>query len=331
VLTWVLSLVGGGVLLAIAGQRIALWPGDIDIVQMQWLWLAIALHVPYSLVRALRLRYALDPLVAQASDGARTRVAPSLLYGSGWVSFAMILLLPLRLGELSRPLLLARPQIPGLGLPEVTSAIATERIVDGLLVVGLLFLGLLAGPALAPGIEQHLAGIRAFGGWMALVFGIGFAGLVGLAVAPSWWAGLTRRLLGSRVAGIVLRVASALHPLMRPRFGIPFLAWSLVYWGLVVVQLTAVLLACGIELGPLAAATIVATIGLSIQLPGGPAQAGSFQIGALVGLQLYLHDDLVAGAGSSFTAVMYVLGLVGTGAMALPGIWLLRRRELSKC
>ncbi|MEM7415739.1 MAG: iron ABC transporter permease, partial [Gemmatimonadota bacterium] len=83
------------------------------------LWLAIALHVPYSLVRALRLRYALDPLVAEASEGARTRVAPSLLYGSGWVSFAMILLLPLRLGELSRPLLLVGPKVPGLGLPGV--------------------------------------------------------------------------------------------------------------------------------------------------------------------------------------------------------------------
>lgn len=324
--TWLVSLIGGVVLLVIAGRRIELWPGDLTIVHMHWLWVAVALHIPYSLVRALRLRYALDPLVAEHSGQAQARVPRALLYGSGWVSFLTILLLPLRLGELSRPLMLARPGLPGLGLAEVTAAIATERIVDGLLVVAMLFVGLFFGPQLAPAVAEHLAGIRAFGGWMALVFGAGLGGLVWLAWAPGWWREVTVKVLGQRVGAIVHRVARALHPLTRPRFGLPFLAWSLVYWGIVIAQLTAVLHACGLtELGPIAAATIVATIGLSIQLPGGPAQAGSFQLGAAVGLELYLQPDLVAGPGSSFTAVMYVLGLAGTGAMALVGAaWLAR-------
>ena len=44
------------------------------------------------------------------------------------------------------------------------------------------------------------------------------------------------------------------------------------------------------------AAALVATIGLSIQLPGGPAQAGSFQVGAIAGLSLFLDlEDASAG------------------------------------
>ncbi len=311
-------------MLVVAGRKIELWPETLEVVHIHWLWLAIALHIPYSIVRALRLRYALDPLVAQASGGEIARVPPRVLYGSGWVSFLMILLLPLRLGELSRPLLLARPNLPGLGLPEVTSAIATERIVDGLLIVAMLFFGLVFGPSLAPAVEPHLAGIRAFGSWMGLVFGAGLGGLVWLASAPRWWTRLATNLLGSKLGGIVERVATALHPLTRWRYGLPFLAWSLIYWAIVIGQLTAVLHACGLsQLGPVAAATIVATIGLSIQLPGGPAQAGSFQLGAAVGLELYLQPETVSTAGSGFTAVMYVLGLVGTGLVALVGaVWM---------
>ena len=47
-------------------------------------------------------------------------------------------------------------------------------------------------------------------------------------------------------------------------------------------------------------------VGLSIQLPGGPAQAGTFRLGAGKALGLYLDDAALQTAGSSFAAVMYI-------------------------
>ncbi len=341
--TWLLSLVGGAALLWLASQRIQLLPERIELARLDLLIAGIALYLPYAAIRALRLRYALDPVVARASAGAPgapvTRVPTALLYGSGWVSFFIILLLPLRLGELSRPVLLARPGLPGLGFTESLSAVATERAVDGLLVVGLLFLGLSTAADFSsssiPGVAERVADIQAFGRVMAVIFALALAVLIVAARAPAvvtrllervgTRAPLLRRLPIERVAGIVERLAAAIRPLGSRRHGLPFLAWSLLYWLITVVQLWLILRACGLALGLPEAATIVAVVGLSIQLPGGPAQAGSFQVGTALGLGLFIDETLLAGPGSSFAAIMYLLGLIGAAAMAGVGAWLLAR------
>jgi hypothetical protein len=59
----------------------------------------------------------------------------------------IVMLLPFRLGELSRPLMLTRAGEPGIGLAESVSAIAVERVVDGLVVVGMLSSGSAASVA----------------------------------------------------------------------------------------------------------------------------------------------------------------------------------------
>ncbi len=85
------------------------------------------------------------------------------------------------------------------------------------------------------------------------------------------------------------------------------------------------LLACGLDLGAGEAAVIVAVVGLSIQLPGGPAQVGSFQSRRCPGLQLFIGPADLRGPGASFGALMYLLGLLGALALALPGLALLGR------
>lgn len=319
-LRWAASLVGGALLLWLASRRLQLVPQELTLARPERLAAAIALQLPYVALRSLRLRFALDPLVRSASAGRLRRLAPGLLHGSGWVSFLVILLLPLRLGELSRPLLLARAAAPGVGFAEALAAVATERVVDGLAVVALLFGGL----ALAPTAGVALAAdVQAFGRLMTLLFVAGLVVLVALARAP---AAVVRALrLRPRAAAVVDRLAAAIRPLARPAQGLPFVAVTLAYWGVTVLQLWLVLGAAGLDLGLTAAAAIVATIGLSIQLPGGPAQAGSFQLGALAGLALFLDDAALAGPGSIFTAAMYLLGLVGALTMALPGALWLRR------
>jgi hypothetical protein len=78
--------------------------------------------------------------------------------------------------------------------------------------------------------------------------------------------------------------------------------------------------ACGLPFGAAEAAAVVAIVGLAIQLPGGPAQAGSFQVGMAVALGLFGPDHEGA---SSFAAIMYLLQLAGAAVLALPGALLL--------
>ncbi len=333
-ISWGLSLVGAALLLWLASNKIDLWPQQLVMPRPELWWIAVALHLPYGLIRALRLRYVLDPLVERASGGATKRLSAGLLYGSGLVSFFVVILLPLRLGELSRPLILARAREPGVGLPESIGGIAVERVVDGLVVVGMLFVGLaLADPVLSsPEIAERIDYVRWFGQLMAVLFGVGLVALAVAGRAPTRFAGLARGIggvaspaSGDRLASVAERIAAALAPLYRPRCGVPFVSWSLVYWAVTVGQLWLVLHACGLEFDLAQAAAIVAIVGLSIQLPGGPAQAGSFQFGMMAALGLFLPAGPISGAGSSFAALMYLLQLVGAGALALLGLVLLAR------
>lgn len=326
-LLWAISLLGAAVFLWLASRTVPLWPDVLHLPRPDLLALAVALHLPYSLARAGRLRWVLP---------ADAPVSPALLYGSGLVSFLVILVLPLRLGELSRPLLLSRAGVPGLGFPEALAAVAAERLLDGLLIVGMLFLGLALAGSFSGEFTGLVGSVERFG----LYAGAGFAGLLlvlaVLAFTPPRW--LTRArpvllpLLGARLADFLLHLAGALRPVFTGARGLALVAASILYWALTVLQLWLVLRACGLPLGVPEAAAIVAVVGLSIQLPGGPAQVGSFQLGAALALRLFVDGPALRSAGASFGAAMYLLGLLGAGLLALPGLLLLardRRRRTS--
>ncbi len=318
-LLWSTSLLGAALLLWLASQRVALWPASFHLPHPELLATAVALHLPYSLTRSLRLRYALDPRVRTATGDPQARLPRDLLYGSGLVSSLVILLLPLRLGELSRPLLLTRAAVPGVGLAESIAAVASERAVDGLFVVGLLLVGVAQATSTSADDITHI------GRGMGLVFLALLAGLATLAALPPRLLQRWSPALPARLARFVLHFAATLRGLAAPRTGLPLLAWSAVYWSLTVLQLWLVLHACGLALGPAEAAAIVGIVGLSIQLPGGPAQVGSYQVGSVLALGLFIPAADLAGPGSCFVAVSFLLGLVGAGLLALPGAWLLAR------
>jgi hypothetical protein len=322
-LRWAASLAGGAALLWLASLRVPLWPERIELPHAELLVVAIVLQVPYALCRAVRLRCLLDPLVARAAGPGRA-VPAGVLFGSGLVSFFLVILLPLRLGELSRPILIARARVPGLGFSEVLGAVAVERVVDGLLVVGLLFGGLALAGSGVDGPPEALGYVRWFGRLMAAMFGSGLVLLLVAGRAPERTAAVAGR-LGPLAASVVRRLTSSIAPLWDPRRGLPMLAWSILYWGITVAKVWLVLHACGLDLGPAQAAATVAIVGLSIQLPGGPAQAGSFQVGVALALSVFASADAAQGPGASFSAAMYLLQLGGAALLAVLGVWWLTR------
>ena len=328
---WLASIVAAALLLLLVARfgRIELWPAEL-VLPHPWLFVAAcAAQIPYTLTRAMRLRFVLDPLVAASSGEAESgrRFDWRVLQGSGLLSYPIVIMLPFRLGELFRPVLLTRANEPGVGFAESVSAIAVERVVDGLVVVGMLFFGL-AFAGLRGDELETVAYVRGFGRLMALTFVVGLAVLLAAAARPAALERIIGRLLpgrlGERAAAAAGRIAGTIAVLFDWRRGLPFVLWSLVYWSLTVAQLWLVLRACGLALGFADAAAVVAIVGLAIQLPGGPAQAGSFQLGVAAALGLLTEPEQTA-AASSFAALMYLLSLGGAWALALPGAWLLAR------
>ncbi len=334
VVLWLTSIVAAALLLLLVARfgRIDLWPDPL-VLPAPWLFVAAcAMQLPYTLTRAMRLRYVLDPLVAAASRTAGRRFDWRVLQASGMVSYPIVIMLPFRLGELSRPLLLTRAREPGVGIAESVSAIAVERVVDGLIIVGMLFFGL-GFASLRTDDPETVAYVRGFGRLMAITFVLGLVVLLAAAARPALLEQSVGRILpgrlGERAAAAAGRIAGTIAVLFDWRRGVPFVIWSLIYWSLTVCQLWLVLLACGLDLQFADAAAIVAIVGLAIQLPGGPAQAGSFQLGMAAALGLLTGPERAA-AASSFAALMYLLSLGGAWLLALPGAWLLARARRSE-
>lgn len=334
-LSWVASIFGGAALLWLASRWLDLWPETLSIPRLELLVVGCVAYLPYAYARAVRLRFVLDPIVRESDGPATRRLDWRILHGSGLFSFFVVLMLPLRLGELSRPLLLARSDAPGIELPESIGAVAVERVLDGLIVVGMLFLGLAFASPIGgdPVVEERLAYVAGFGQLFAAVFLVAMVVLMVVSRRPGGPGRLAHAILGrgpfaTRLAGVADKVGSALMPLWSWRQGLPFVAWSVAYWGITVLQTWMILLATGVEVGLAEAAAIVAIVGLSIQLPGGPAQAGSFQVGVALALSLFAAPAVVAGPGSSFAAVMYLVSILGALAMFPVGallLWMARR------
>jgi uncharacterized membrane protein YbhN (UPF0104 family) len=320
---WIASAVGAVVLGWLASREMPLWPDRWHVPGVGWLVAGSALYLPYVWLRSVRLRFLLDPIVSDARGGKR--LDPRLLHGSGFVSFFVIMALPLRLGEFSRPLLLARGRAPGVRVAEAMSAVAAERVLDGLAVVGMLFLGLAIAP---PEAVASLPRVQAVGHATAIVMIGGLAILVIASRAPERLDRIVQRVvpgtIGQRLGAFSGRVAHALEPAWRPRVVAPLLGATIVYWLVTVVQLQWVAQSCGVELDLASSAVVVSVVGLSIQLPGGPAQLGSFQLGVALALGLYLDPATHPGA-VSFGVALYTLELAGAAIFSLPGAWLMRR------
>jgi hypothetical protein len=337
-LLWLASFVIGGLLLWLARARlgVSLWPDVFTLERPQLLWLAIALVVPYAWIRAARLRWVLDPLVAEASADPQARFDRSQLLGSGWVSYVVLMVLPFKVGEVSRPLLLAAARQPGVGVPEAVGAVGIERIVDGLLVCAMLFGGIAASDAVRFPLGDDLADVQWFGQWMLAAFGIALVVALWVSRAPARWGARVQSsfaFAGPRVAATlaqaVERLGHAFAQLAELRRVVPLAGVSIVYWSLTILQLALVSAACGVDLGAAEAAAVVAIVGLSIQLPGGPAQTGTFHVGAGAAVSLFVDPLAHGDAVGSFVALMFAVQLGGAIAMSLPGAALLaagRRR-----
>ena len=252
-LRWLLSIVGGGLFLWLASSKLRLWPEELTVVAPMLLVAAVGLHIPYAILRAMRLQYVLDPLVERASEGAQPRLDRNVLYGSGLVSFFILLVLPLKLGELSRPLLLTRGEQPGVRMTEAVGAVALERLIDGLFIVAMLFGGLALSQ---PSLDGDLGYVRTVGWSMLGVLAVGLVGLVIAARDPQWWSELAGRIAavaGPKAETFAARVTSRFATTMRAvldlRRSARFVLWSAAYWAVTVVQLWLVLQATGVPLG----------------------------------------------------------------------------------
>jgi hypothetical protein len=251
---------------------------------------------------------------------------------SGAIGLFAIALLPFRMGEVVRPLLIRRP--PKLTFWAASGTVGGERVIDALSVSVMLLLGLHFSVPLDP-LPNHLGTLPinvAIVPKMAMVSALIFA--AGCAVMGLFYfqRGLARRLTESVlgvasprfarfVADKIEQMAGGLGFLAEPKNAVPFILTTIIYWALNAGTFWVLAIGCGLgNLGYWGSAATMGVVALGILVPATPGFFGAFQFATFAGLAMYLPPERVMGTGAAYAFLGYVLPISLTSLTGIIGI-----------
>ena len=264
------------------------------------------------LVRTVRWGLLLRP-VAHVPFGRLNAVSAVGLMG--------LSLLPFRLGEFARPMLIADP--PRLRTSAALSSIVVERAADGVFTGLILVLALLGLPDTTPGIRiLRVGGIVVTAAFAAAIVFLVFA-YRSRAAAVS----LARRLLhplsakgADRIAGMLDAFIHGLRVLPGGGSVALFFALTAAYWGLNAFGMALLAAGFGFQLGVLEACILLGVLVVGIMIPAGPGMIGTFQGAIAVGLSLIAPPEAAATRGVAYANVLWAAQLAqmtGLGVLFL--------------
>jgi glycosyltransferase 2 family protein len=250
----------------------------------------------------------------------------------GAVGLLAVALLPFRMGEVVRPLLIRRR--PKLTFWAASGTVGGERIIDAFSVSVMLLVGLhIAKPqANLPDhigtLPVHVDLVPRTAFVSALVFATGCV-VMGVFYFQRAWArrmtelviGVVSRRAATFVATKLEQMAEGLGFLSDPKLSIPFVLATVAYWSLNAATFYVLALGCGLgDIGYWGAAATMGVVALGILVPATPGFFGMFQLATYAGLAMYLTPDVVMGRGSAYAFLGYVLPIglsVVTGVAAM--------------
>jgi uncharacterized protein (TIRG00374 family) len=222
----------------------------------------------------------------------------------------LIMLLPLRLGELSRPYMMRR--LCGASMSAGMGAAVVERALDGLLVTLLFFAVTWAQRSTAQISETLQTGAK-----LALLIFVSTVVLLIAAVrmGPKLFA-LIEHTVGRISGGAAERIVHMLRAFIVGLGAVPdgrtllgMIGWTLAYWIANALGLDALLAAFGCDLPPIAGFTVVCVLVIGVMIPAGPGLLGTYQAAIMAGLSIY-HIDKNVSAALSVVAYLGNLGVI---------------------
>jgi len=320
--------VGVSVVLMIVLLAVFLWNADLEevgrvLTTADGSLLAAAMLVALFsyFLRALRWKFILLPV-------GRVRLSSVLITTA--VGYAALSLLPARMGDLIRPLLLARREkIPA---SASLASVLTERVFD-LWTVVFFFLIFIVWPPRMPDLDEgarHSLEVLSLSGYVVggglLVGTLILLGLfryqdrmVEILTRPVAWI---KESWEQPFANLCNHFLDGLRVLQRPRDLLITLVSSIVMWYVICWQVRLTLLAFDVDL-PLRAAYLIVTmavIGLAVPTPGG---VGGFHKATQVGMTMFFGIGLneATGIAIAYHAICFVpITIIGLLCLPLLGV-----------
>ncbi|MFU8805773.1 MAG: lysylphosphatidylglycerol synthase transmembrane domain-containing protein, partial [Bradymonadaceae bacterium] len=283
---------------------------------LRWSLAFVAIYVVCHGSRVIRWYYLVRPLGP---------VEPGTVHRVCAVGFTAILLLPLRLGELVRPYLLARTS--NLPMSGILGTAVVERVIDGLLITGLLFV------TLATYRGDHATEFAMGAGILSAAIFVPALSMCLLAFWRRQWAtvlvaqtlGRVHPQLADKVGGMLYAFIDGFRALLHARYLWRFLGLTVLYWGTNVLSMWVLArFGFGLEVGIWEMTTVLAILVIGIMIPAGPAMAGNFEYFMAQGLGLFVLLEIaeVGTLVALFAASVHILQFI---VIVIPGfvvMWL---------
>jgi uncharacterized protein (TIRG00374 family) len=225
------------------------------------------------------------------------------------IGFLFIWILPARLGEVARPYLLK--QNSKLGLSPAMGSVVLERLIDATFLVALL-------AACLPALRLPVPILSAFKGFvlilLAAVLLVLFGSIPGFrqrvfqfsskVLPPSWSEFLTR---------IAETFYSGMQAVMSVKRLLAILALTSAIWGSALAAFLVLFHSMDLQLGLLAATTVVVLTCLGIALPAAPGFIGNYHYACIVAMGLFGVAKDTALAYAILIHFLTILVLVAMG------------------
>ncbi|MBP1688755.1 MAG: putative rane protein [Deltaproteobacteria bacterium] len=318
-----LSIAISAVFLALAVRGVK-WSEAADaLARAQYLYVVPMVGITWwtLLIRAQRWRLLLRPVGTPAM---------ATLVAATNIGFMANMLLPLRIGEVIRPVLVSRKEREPLS--GILATVVLERIFD---MFTILFLFGVSASAVAVSDDVRQWGYRLFG--LAVVVG-------GVVALVRWQESLALRAIRTLLRPLPHQVAEpvdhflegfvqALEILDSPLTFLQLLGWSLYLWMVIALIYLCGLLAFQLPV-PLIVGSVVVTavIAIAVSAPSAPGYIGAFQVGCTLSLAIFGVSKSDAFAYSIILHVTQFVGVVAAGlySLAREGMTMRQLEEVSE-
>lgn len=295
----------------------------VELRRIRWAPLPLLLFMLLASVWMRAVRWKL--LIPNSAGLSTMKLAEATLLG-----FFASFVLPLRAGELVRPLALSRSQ--PVRFSTALASVVTERFFDALTLLILLGLCLARVPAV-PGYV--LAGARTIGIVAAVLLALLALCYARPARVTGAAHGVLRRILQRRAPHAADRLAGAIEGFVGGLRGIAggaalaaVVFWSAALWLLMAGWFHVVLLAFGESPSPWVGMTLNVMVALAIAAPSAPGFIGTFQAGCILALSILFGYSREFAVAYSVVAHMLQMILVLAGGFLVLHLQGLRLGQL---
>jgi uncharacterized protein (TIRG00374 family) len=232
------------------------------------------------------------------------------------IGFLANMVLPLRIGEVVRPVLLSRRA--ALPLSGVLASVLLERIFDMFTILFLFGLSV----SLVNVSDQ----VRQWG-WMLTVLALAVAAVIVLIRLQEQLAlGIARRLadllperVGAQAYGFAQGFVKALEMLDSPMAYVRAFGWSLFLWIVISIVYVFGFWAFHLDVEPLRGGLVLTTlVAIAVSVPSAPGFIGAFQLGCVLGLRIF---GVAESPALAYSIIVHLSQFVGCIVAGLYSMW----------